>query len=581
MSKLNEFLKTFSKVNYDAFMVNSQDEFLDEFTPNHLNRLKLLTGFSGSNGIAIIAPDKKAFFTDGRYLLQAKKELDKDFEIYDVQQISLPNWIINNFKANSRIAYDSRSFTSTQIIKLAKKIQEYEIKLYRLSKSPINSLKTENIAKIEIFAQEFCGIDSKSKIKQNNILDRLTGKQAFFTCDTASICWLLNIRGQDTLYSPLIHSYFIYNKRASFLFCDKEKIDTEVTNYLKQINVTILPLSKFTDFGSICKNHKIKQVYLDPNHVNYFSYRELQKQDIKIVKVKDPIIAQKAIKNQTEISGIKKAHLLDGIAKTKFLYWLDQHNDKKLLSELSLAKKLLEFRKEHKEFLYPSFNTISAFAENGAIIHYNANKKSNKNLDKSSLFLMDSGGQYKFGTTDITRTIAIGTEIKSAHIRNYTLVLKGQIALATAIFPKNTTGGQLDILARQYLWQDYKDYEHGTGHGVGHFLNVHEGPQNISKSSYQNALKAGMILSNEPGIYIRDQYGIRLENIILVKEESENFLSFETLTLVPFEEKLIDFSILTKREKMWLTCYNKKLHDRLSEHLDSDIKEWLITKTSY
>ena len=578
MSKLTEFIKNFSKVNYDAFILNSQDEFLDEFTPDHLNRLKSLTGFTGSNGIAIITKNQQVFFTDGRYLLQAKQELDSRFKIYDLQQASITSWITKNIPAKTKIAYDSRCFTSNQIIKIAKKIHEYDIKLYRLSKNPIAIKEPSNVSNITLFNQELSGIDSKEKIKKNKLLNILTGKQAFFTCDTASICWLLNIRGADTLYSPLIHSYFLYNKRESFLFCELSKVTQELEKYLKSINVKVIELNNFIDFGIICKKNKIKQVCLDPNSVSYFFYRELQKHDIKIIKSKDPIIAQKAIKNDTEIKGIKKAHLFDGVSKTKFLFWLDQAKNKSSLSEISIAEKLLEFRKQQKDFLYPSFNTISAFAENGAIIHYNANHKTNKKLDKNSLLLIDSGGQYKFGTTDVTRTIAIGTDINPEHIRDYTLVLKGQIALATAIFPKNTTGAQLDILARQYLWQDYKDYEHGTGHGVGHFLNVHEGPQNIGKHSNQTNLEEGMVLSNEPGIYIKDQYGIRLENIILVCPESENFLSFETLTLVPFEKNLIDFSILTKREKIWLNCYNKKLHDNLSPYLDDKMKKWLLDK---
>ena len=578
MSKLTEFIKHFSKVNYDAFMLNTQDEFLDEFTPKHLNRLKLLTGFSGSNGIAIISKNQQAFFTDGRYLLQAKQELDSNFKIYDLQQTSINNWITKNLPAKTKIAYDSRCFTSTQIIKIAKKIHEYDIKLYRLSKNPITIKSSDNIKTIEIFPKELSGIESKEKIKQNKLLNIITGKQAFFTCDTASICWLLNIRGSDTLYSPLVHSYFLYNKRESFLFCALNKVTPELKKHLKSLNTNIIALDNFIDFGLICKKHKIKQVFLDPNSVSYFFYRELQKHDIKIIKSKDPIIAQKAVKNDIEIKGIKKAHLFDGIAKTKFLFWLDQQKSNHSLNEISIANKLLEFRKEQKDFLYPSFNTISAFAENGAIIHYKASDKTNKKLDKDSLLLLDSGGQYKFGTTDVTRTIAIGKNIKPEYIRDYTLVLKGQIALATAIFPKNTTGAQLDILARQYLWQDYKDYEHGTGHGVGHFLNVHEGPQNIGKYSNQTNLEAGMVLSNEPGIYIKDQYGIRLENIILVRPESENFLSFETLTLIPFEKNLIDFSILTKREKIWLNCYNKKLHDNLSPYLDDKMTQWLLDK---
>jgi Xaa-Pro aminopeptidase len=362
------------------------------------------------------------------------------------------------------------------------------------------------------------------------------------------------------------------------LFCDPKKITKELADYFDILNVKIIDLAKINDFGNICKQNKIKQVFLDPNYVSYFFYRELKKHEIKIIKMQDPIIAQKALKNSVEISGIKKAHLLDGIAKTKFLFWLEHHPKPHQLDELQIANKLLEFRKENADFIYPSFSTIAAFAENGAIIHYNPTIETNRKFDIDSLLLLDSGGQYKFGTTDVTRTIAIGTNIKPEQIRDYTLTLKGQIALATAIFPANITGSQLDVLARQYLWQDYKDYQHGTGHGVGHFLNVHEGPHNIGKSFNPTILQAGMITSNEPGIYIDGKYGIRLENIILVKEEVNNFLSFETLTLVPYDDRLIDFTLLTKREKTWLSCYNKKLNNLMSDYLEEPVKSWLNKK---
>ena len=434
------------------------------------------------------------------------------------------------------------------------------------------------MSKISILDDDICGLSTKDKVKSNKFLANLTGKQGFLTCDTTSICWLLNIRGQDTQYTPLLHSYFIYNKRLSFLFCDIAKLDDSHKEYLKDLKVEIVSIDKISEFTSICKENKVKQIYLDPNYVSYFFYSELNKALIDIIKITDPIIAHKAIKNETEILGSKRAHILDGIAKTNFLYWIDNSKNQESLDELQIAKKLLNFRQENSEFLYPSFETISAFAENGAIIHYNATIESNKKLNQNSLLLVDSGGQYKFGTTDITRTIPIGDNIQSECKRNFTLVLKGHIALATAIFPKGTTGSQLDVLARQYLWSDFKDYEHGTGHGVGSFLNVHEGPQNIGKNVNNIALKAGMILSNEPGIYIKDKYGIRLENLILVKPESEDFLGFETISLVPFDEKLINFSLLSNKEIQWLKNYHQKIYDSISSSCTTEVNNWLLDK---
>lgn len=583
MSNLNQFLKYIKEVNFDAFMLNSGDEYLDEFTPSHFNRLELLTGFTGSNGIAIISGKIKAFFTDGRYLAQAEQQLDNDFRIFDLGKISIQKWIAKNFASKSKIAYDSRAFTVTQIRKINKFLQDYDIKLYRVAENPIDSLfniqEPDNInrtyQKIEILEEEYSALSTKEKIKDNRLLSNLTGKQGFFTCDTASICWILNIRGKDVQYSPLLHSYFLYNKRLSFLFCDPRKLTDQHQKYFAELKVEVVDIKKYYDFANICKTNKIKQIFLDPNHVSYYFYSVLTKQQIDIVKVSDPVIAQKSIKNNIEILGARKAHILDGVAKTKFLYWLSNQKELSQLDEISLSEKLLSFRQENQEFCYPSFNTISAFAENASIIHYNADQYSNQKLDKSGLLLIDSGGQYKCGTTDITRVVAIGDNIKTEYIRNYTLVLKGHIALAMAVFPEKTSGIQLDILARQYLWQEFKDFEHGTGHGVGSFLNVHEGPQNISKNYNGVSLKAGMILSNEPGIYIKDEYGIRIENLMLVNKEACGFLSFETISLVPLEKKLIDFSLLTNREKNWLRNYHQKIYDKLSPHLPPEIQSWL------
>ena len=581
MNNLDKFLEYLQEVRLDAFMLNSRDEFLDEFTPDYLNRLKLLTGFTGSNGTAIISKDHKAFFTDGRYTEQAGNELDERFVIYDSSQISIKKWIAKNFNAKSKIGYDSKTFTASEVRKTNKFLQSYDIKLYRVANNPVDSLlgvSYPESQKIEMLGLEYTGLSAKEKIKNNSFIANLTGKQGFFTCDTTSICWLLNIRGRDTEYTPLLHSYFIYNKRISFLFCDLKKLTDEHKEYFSSLKIEVKDIKEVSSFSNLCKEHKIKQVYLDPNTVGYYFYSSLNKQQIEISKNSDPIIAQKAIKNDIEIEGVRKAHIIDGAAKTKFLYWLSENQDLSQLDEISIADKLLSFRKEHEEFCFPSFNTISAFAENGSIIHYNASNKTNKKLSHDSLLLLDSGGQYKYGTTDITRTIAIGEGIKAEHKRNYTLVLKGHISLAMAVFPYKTTGIQLDTLARQYLWQEFKDYNHGTGHGIGSFLNVHEGPQSIGKNYNGVGLKAGMVLSNEPGLYVPNQYGIRIENVVLVCAEAEGFLSFETISLVPLEEKLIDFSLLSDKEKSWLKNYHQKIYDKLSSTLPVEIQEWLLNK---
>ncbi len=580
ISRINALL---DKNSFSAFMINTRDEFLDEFVPPHLARMEWLTGFTGSNGIAVISKDIKCFFTDGRYLIQAKKELPDEFTIMDISKISIPKWIAKNFAAGDKIAYDPRCFTANFIRKIKKVIRSFEIKLYRTIENPVDGIWQRDFPAaqpIKLLSDEQAGISTKNKLRELKFFDDMTGKQGYLTCDTASICWLLNIRAHDSEYTPILHSYLLYNKRQSFLYCDPSKVTAEAKEYFASLKVTILDLSELVQFATNCKEHKIKQVFLDTLFVNYFFFSELKNKHIDIIKVADPVIAAKAVKNSVEINGSKHAHLLDGAAKTKFLFWLEQNKANDNLDELAIVEKLHAFRKSHKEFLYPSFNTISAFAENGAVIHYKPTANSNKKFDKNSLLLVDSGGQYADGTTDITRTILIGDQAQPEQKRNFTLVLKGHISLATAIFPKGTTGCQLDILARQFLWQDLKDYEHGTGHGIGCFLNVHEGPQNLSKAAVNVSLQPGMILSNEPGIYIEDKYGIRLENVLLVKEESENFLRFETISLAPIDENLVDFTLLEDKEKAWLRNYHQKILDNLA-NLSSEERHWVESKVNY
>jgi len=580
VSNLDQFLQALENSKFGAYMLNSSDEFLDEFVPAHLRRLEWVTGFSGSNGIAVISKDIKAFFTDGRYLVQAKRELDSSFEIYDLATVSLKKWLAKHLPNDVKLGYDPRCFTAYQIRKIKKFVAGYGIKLYRSNDNLVDNVWKREAPKAEqaeLLPEDICGKSTKQKLKDIPFLAELTGKQAYLTCDTATICWLLNLRARDTENTPILHSYLLYNKKQSFLYIDKSKLSAEILDYLDQLKITLLDLKEIQNFAHLCKENKIKLVNLDLQYVAYYFYGELKHSKIEINKITDPVILAKAIKNPTEIESITNTHILDGSAKTKFLRWLDKQDSYDHLDEIKIAEELLKFRKENKEFLYPSFSTISAFAENGAITHYNATPKTNKKLDKSSLLLIDSGGQYKTGTTDITRTIAIGSEIDPQQKRNFTLVLKGHIALASAIFPKNTSGSQLDSLARQFLWQDLKDFSHGTGHGVGCFLNVHEGPQSISKAANQAPLKAGMIITNEPGIYIENEYGIRIENVLLVVKESDKFLRFETISLAPIDERLIDLTMLTAKEKSWLRNYHQKISTRLDK-LTTDERSWVQAK---
>jgi Xaa-Pro aminopeptidase len=583
MTNLSKFLNYLNQAKFDAFIINSSNEYLDEFTPHHLNRLKWLTNFSGSNGMAIISQKHKIFFTDGRYLTQAKKELPKEFIIYDLGSISLKKWIAKHLPNDSKLAYDSRCFTAGKIREIKKFTKNYGIKLYRINENPIDIIWKREIPKnknAEIISTEFSGLDIKEKIKSINFFNQITGKQAYLTCDSASICWLLNLRGFDNKYTPLLHSYFLYNHRKSFLFTNSTLLDDNIKKYLSEQKIEVIDLQKISQFANICLKNKIKLVNLDQDYISYYFYGELKNNKIEINTIKDPLIKAKSIKNKIEIENLKSTHIIDGLAVTKFLAWCDNiisNNEISNHNEITIKEKLHEYRCENDEFLFNSFETISAYSDNGAIIHYCPNDINNKKIANDSLLLIDSGGQYKSATTDITRTIATGIYSKD-HIHNYTLVLKGHIALATAIFPKNTSGHQLDCLARQYLWKEQKDFNHGTGHGVGNFLNVHEGPHSISKANNNTPLEAGMLVTNEPGYYVENNYGIRIENIMLVVEESKNFLKFETVSLAPLDEKLIDFSLLDQNEKNWLKNYHNKIYKLMEDRLSESEKLWLIKK---
>ena len=584
MSNLQDFLQLLKKSKFDGYLLNASDEYLDEFVPKHLQRLKWLTGFSGSNGFAIISEKYKAFFTDGRYLTQAKYELDAEFEIYNLAEIAPHKWLAKHLPDNFKLAYDPRCFVASEIRNIKKFVTEYAIKLYRSNDNLIDEIwqrTPDNKHQAEIIADDFSGKNSKDKIKELKFLQEITGKQAYLTCDSATINWLLNLRAKDTEFTPLLHCYFLYNKKNSFLYVDKTKISEEVKQYLSKLNINILSFTEIRDFVNLCNKSKIKIVNLDPYFVSYFFYGELKKHNITINKISDPIIKAKAIKNNIEIEHIKYCHILDGVAKTKFLFWLEQQEHNPKLDEILASEKLLEFRKTHKEFLFPSFNTISAYGENGAIIHYNASTKTNKNFKDANLYLVDSGGQYQFGTTDITRTIAFKKQATKEQKRNFTLVLKGHIALAQAIFPEKTKGYQLDILARKFLWQDNKDYAHGTGHGIGCYLNVHEGPHSISKSSVGNQLKENMLVTNEPGFYLENNYGIRIENVVLIQKNAENNLFFETISLVPLDENLISVELLDDAEKLWLKHYHQDIFLKIADKLNQLEVNWLKEKIAF
>ncbi len=551
-NKLKKLRQQMDKNNLYGFIIPMSDEFQSEYVPEQSRRLEWLTGFTGSAGSAIVTQDNAAFFTDGRYTIQALEQIDNDiFEIHDIGDKKPLKWLEDNLSDNHKLGYDPFLHTENEIRNLRKN----KINILPVGSSIIDRIWTDKPASSTkpIFMHDikYSGQSSDNKIK--TIANDLVADAVIISLPE-STNWLLNIRGNDLPHTPFALSYAIlYKNKTLDLFIDKAKVQIDLPDY-----ITIYPLEEIVNRIASLKGKKIQ---IDPATSPSAFFDILKQLDIQIMESQDPCLLPKACKNSTEIEGIKNAHIRDGNAVRKFLNWLENEIEYgNEVTEISASDKLEGIRSEAELFQGLSFDTISAYGSNGATIHYKATEQTNRKIEKGSLYLVDSGGQYLDGTTDITRTIAIGepTERQKLH---YTLVLKGHIALANSKFPIGTTGSQLDILARQYLWEYGLDYNHGTGHGVGSFMNVHEGPQRIGKKNDDTALEIGMIISNEPGFYLKGEYGIRLENlIIVVKSEKEGFLEFRTITLVPFDNRLINNNLITTIEQNWLAKYNKKIN---------------------
>lgn len=572
MNKLQQLRKEIKKHKGVGFVIPSNDEFQSEYCPDSAKRLEYLTGFSGSNGIAIVLNDKAAFFTDGRYTIQAKAQVSsKDYEIYNLADKNPWQWLLENTKKGKLLLdpmlHTQSNYKKYESVCAVKSVNENLIDLIWQGRPK------KPQSRVQPHALKYAGESVDSKLEK--ITDKIKGEGGDSAIIAApdSVCWLLNIRGDDVACSPLILAYAIVNKKGRIkLFIEKDRLSSQATEHLGD-KIEIINPAKLASEVKALKG----RVLIDPNSAPYWFFDKIAEKNT--IYAADICQLPKACKNKVEIKGAYKAHIIDGVAVTKFLFWLDKVIGKEPVSEISASNRLLEFRQEAKEFQQPSFDTISGFGSNGAIVHYHSTEATNKELKGNGLFLLDSGGQYKEGTTDITRTIAIGKPTKEQK-RNFTLVLKGHIALASMVFPEGITGSQLDSMARQYLWQNGLDFDHGTGHGVGSYLGVHEGPQRISKMPNNVALRPGMIISNEPGYYKEGEYGIRIENLITVIKKDEfskndkEFYGFETLTVVPIDLKLIDISILDKVEINWLNDYHKRVLSDIKHGLDSDLQKW-------
>tara|TARA_B100001057_G_scaffold73493_1_gene67883 strand:+ start:7578 stop:9296 length:1719 start_codon:yes stop_codon:yes gene_type:complete len=558
MEKIKKLKSLFKKEKIDGYIIPKNDEFFDEYVHHYNDRLNFISNFSGSFGFALILKEKNYLFVDGRYTLQARKQSGKFFNIVTVPD-NMPSDILKIKKLS--IGFDPKLFTKKSLSVFFKK-NNYKLKpLFNNLVDQIWKRRTKK-NKIKYFILPSNSVSEKYLSKINKIVNYLKRKKSDFIFVTASEnnAWLLNIRGHDTDYTPIPHSYILIDKDKNVkFFCDLKKISLSFRNNFKKINFLDLKTC-----SKILSRIKKKKFIIDEISCSYFFENIISENNI-IVNSHDPIYFFKAVKGKLEIKNIKKAHIYDGAALTKYLFWLKKNFYKKNITEISASQKLLKFRQKNKKFKFSSFPTISGTGPNGAIIHYQATKETDRKLKKGDIYLVDSGGQYEFGTTDVTRTISLKNSNK--RIKDiFTRVLKGHIAVANYKLKKNSSGSNIDIKARKYLKQIGLNYAHGTGHGVGYFLNVHEGPHAISKRN-KIKFKKGMIVSNEPGYYEKEKFGIRIENLIYVKE-TKRTLSFENLTMAPIEKDLILTDSLSNIERNWLNNYHKTVFKNLRKSMN-------------
>ena len=570
----------------DAYIIPGSDPHMSEYTASHWKKREFISGFTGSAGTVVILAEEAGLWTDSRYFIQAEKELaGSGIDLFKMGEPDTPDyaeWIAERLNPGSTLAFEGEVFSIEDARKLSKKFKAYGISI-----DPNQTLMDDiwegrpPIPEKPIFLHEtkYAGLSRNEKIELIREEMRNQDASHYIITSLDEIAWTLNLRGNDVSYNPVFHAYLIISLDAVYLFIDTHKITATIG---KQLAVDDISIHLYSDIFKWIKDMPVESGFMfDPITTNAKIFSLIPREVIKIET--DSVVKKlKGIKNKTEQEGFRIAMKKDGVAMAKFLHWMETEVPKGTVSEISAARKLKKFRAESDSFVGESFGTISAFAENGAICHYTVSEKSSLKIDTDNFYLVDSGGQYFEGTTDITRTIHLGTPSEQQK-SDFTMVLKGNIALDSTSFPEGTRGVHLDILARKPLWSQGLNYGHGTGHGVGCFLNVHEGPQAIRPNDNGITLKEGMITSNEPGLYREGQYGIRIENLILAKSagstEFGKFLNFETLTLCPIDQNSINKKLLTHEEIEWLNSYHKKVYDEISPELDEELKLWLKDKT--
>jgi len=577
-----------AKRGLDGFVMPHSDEYQSEYLPECNERLAWLTAFTGSAGAAVVLKDKAAVFVDGRYTLQVGQQTDtKLFEPRDLIAEGPNAWLESNTPKGAKIGFDPWVHSAASADALRVSVAKAGAELVPAQGNPIDAVwegrPAAPTAKAVPHAMALAGESAESKRTRIAEDVKKLGADAAVVSLADSICWLLNMRGADTPHTPFVLSYAILNSDGSTdLFMDGRKSSPELTQHLGNA----VRVREPGEFNAALDALAGKTVVADPGWTAAAAFMRLEKAGATVKRAPDPCQLPKACKNPVEIEGARKAHVRDGAALTRFLAWMAREAPKGHLTEIEAAETLEGYRRQEGSLTDLSFDSISGAAPHAALPHYRVTTSSNRKINRDEIYLIDSGGQYPDGTTDVTRTMIVGSATPEMKDR-FTRVLKGHIALATMRFPEGTSGASLDAFARKFLWDAGLDYDHGTGHGVGSYLSVHEGPQNISKRPIQQALMPGMICSNEPGYYKEGEYGIRIENLIVVSEAQpvpggdpgRKFMVFETITLAPIDLDLVEPSLLTESERDWLNAYHRRVYETLSPLVDDETRHWLASVT--
>lgn len=568
-----------------AFIIPSTDSHLSEYPALHWASREWISGFTGSAGTVVVTREKAGLWTDSRYFLQATNELDgTEIELFKEGlplTPSIDEWLTTELGKGENVGIDGSVYASKDAFSLIHKLNMKGLHVIS-DYDPFGSIWHDRpeipTNPIFVLPEKYTGESASSKIKRINETLEKNSADSLLVASLDTIAWIFNIRGNDVKCNPVAVSYAYVSKAETVLFIDPKKVTPEVAQYLKDEGVILADYTKIFDYVSKIKG----SVYLDGNKVTFKLYNTIPS-DCRIIDMPSPADLMKSIKNDVEIQGFRNAMEKDGVALVRFLMWVEKAVPQGNVEELDIPKKLVEYRSQQENFVGESFDTISGYGPNGAIVHYHVTEESSLKVKPEGFLLVDSGAQYFDGTTDITRTLAVGPLTEQMK-KDYTMVLKGHIGIATAIYPQGTRGSQIDVLARKALWDNGLNYLHGTGHGIGHFLNVHEGPQNIRMNENPTTLHIGMVTSNEPGLYRANQYGIRIENLIRTKQEVTtefgDFYSFETLTLCPIDTTPIVKDMLTEKEIIWFNNYHQFVYDRLSPLLNEEERNWLKERTN-